>query len=103
MSSAVRGAHRPEGILENREDFLHAVAQLQACHLKLTGKMPHIFTSGAPSFPQCPQHRENLALRAEAGMKSIMDPFESLLVGTFEGIVSAHVERGNHCLARQIL
>jgi len=39
MSSAVRGAHRPEGILEKREDFLHAVAQLQACQLKLAGKM----------------------------------------------------------------
>jgi hypothetical protein len=43
------------------------------------------------SFPQCPQHRENLALRGEAGMRGVMRPRQCLLVGALKRIVTAGV------------
>ena len=39
----MRGAHEAEGTREEFEEFLHAMAQLQARQLKLRGEVAHTF------------------------------------------------------------
>jgi hypothetical protein len=52
-----------------------------------------------PSLLHRRQHGQNLPLRGEAGMQSIMGPFQRVVVSAFEGIITARAERGNHSLA----
>ena len=47
MRGPVAGAHRPEGDLEEGENFLHAMPQLEARELKLAGYMAHILAGGS--------------------------------------------------------
>lgn len=43
MGSAMSGATRAEGVFQKSEHLLHAVAQLKAGKLKLTGERAHVF------------------------------------------------------------
>lgn len=46
-----------------------------------------------PSFPHRRQHGQNLPLRGEAGMQSIMGPFQRVVVSAFAGIITVHAEQ----------
>ena len=54
------------------------------------------------SFPYCPQHRQDLALRGQAGMCRVMRLGERLLVGSLEQIVTSNVERAEESISRAI-
>jgi hypothetical protein len=46
MGHPMRSTSCPEGIFQERENFLHAMAQLEIRQLKLTGHVPHSLAGG---------------------------------------------------------
>jgi hypothetical protein len=54
MRRTMRRADRPEGVFQKGEEFLHAVAELQARQLKRIGKVAHVLAGGCQQIhPPC--------------------------------------------------
>ena len=82
MRCTVGGAHRAEGVLEKRADFLYPMAQLQTRQLKLTGDFAHIFAGSSEEVDAALREFCGFGLRARA---PIADP-EAVLHPAREGI-----------------
>lgn len=55
------------------------------------------------SVPYSPQHREDLALSGETGMRGVMRPRQRVLVRALKGIVTTGVQRTDEGFARDVL
>ena len=63
MRCTMRRADRPEGVFQKGEEFLHAVAELQARQLKRIGKVAHVLAGGCQQIH--PRAASSVALACE--------------------------------------